>query len=91
VHTETGVIAGYSTMFVRQSPMADAGETLVLRAHREQGLGRWLKSELVGWAIRENPQVALVQAWNDENNTAVIALNRGLGFVESGAWSTFEF
>ena len=91
VHPETGVIAGYSTMFVRQSPMADAGETLVLSEHREHGLGTWLKSDLIAWAAGENPQVALVQAWNDETNTAVNALNRKLGFVTSGAWSTFEF
>ncbi|MBV1935702.1 GNAT family N-acetyltransferase [Streptomyces sp. BV286] len=82
-------IVGYSTLFVRDSPMADSGETLVLPQHRRRGLGTWLKAELLLRAARENSRLALVQVFNDTTNTAVVALNRKLGFEADSRWSTY--
>ncbi|TWP50384.1 GNAT family N-acetyltransferase [Lentzea tibetensis] len=90
VDEATGEIAGYCTMFVRDSPMADAGEVLVLPAHRRKGLAAQLKAELLSWVAGTEPQVLLVQAWNDETNSAVLALNRKLGFSSTGGWATYE-
>ncbi|POX42869.1 hypothetical protein C3486_03015 [Streptomyces sp. Ru73] len=89
VDAETGEVAGYATLFVRDSPMADAGETLVLGDRRRRGLGTWLKANLLARAARENDGLALVQAWNDVRNDAVVALNRRLGFRADSAWSTY--
>ncbi|PAZ16626.1 hypothetical protein CLM62_06690 [Streptomyces sp. SA15] len=82
-------IVAYSTLFVRDSPMADAGETLVLPQHRRRGLATWLKAELLLRAARENGRLALVQVFNDTANTAVVALNRKLGFEADSHWSTY--
>ncbi|MEU7023878.1 GNAT family N-acetyltransferase [Streptomyces sp. NPDC046203] len=82
-------VVAYSTLFVRDSPMADAGETFVLPGHRRQGLGSWLKAELLLAAARENPRLALVQVFDDTANTAVLALDRKLGFTVDSRWSTF--
>ncbi|NEC87976.1 GNAT family N-acetyltransferase [Streptomyces sp. SID12501] len=90
VDTATGEVAGYATLFVRDSPMADAGETLVLADRRRQGLGTWIKAGLIARAAVENPHLALVQAWNDVRNDAVLALNRRLGFVADSSWSTYS-
>ncbi|WP_169314208.1 GNAT family N-acetyltransferase [Streptomyces piniterrae] len=90
VDTDTGEVAGYATLFVRDSPMADAGETLVLAGRRRRGLGTWLKAGLLVRAADENPRLALVQAWNDVHNEAVVALNRRLGFQADSSWSTYS-
>ncbi len=86
----TGQVAGYATLFVRDSPMADAGETFVLADRRRRGLGTWLKAQLLARAARENEHLALVQAWNDVRNDAVVALNRRLGFAPDSSWSTYS-
>ncbi|WP_127359027.1 GNAT family N-acetyltransferase [Actinacidiphila soli] len=90
VADDSGEVAGYATLFVRDSPMADAGETLVLASRRRRGLGTWLKAGLLARAARENGDLALVQAWNDVRNDAVIALNRRLGFRADSSWSTYS-
>ncbi|WP_329239529.1 GNAT family N-acetyltransferase (plasmid) [Streptomyces sp. NBC_00111] len=90
VDTATGEVAGYATLFVRDSPMADAGETLVLTDRRRQGMGTWIKAGLIARTAVENPHLALVQAWNDVRNDAVLALNRRLGFVADSSWSTYS-
>jgi GNAT superfamily N-acetyltransferase len=86
-----GRMLGFSTLYVRNSPMADAGQTVVAPGSRRRGLGTLLKRELVAWAAGENPQVAVVQAWNAEDNDAIRALNRRIGFVTDQVWSTYRF
>jgi GNAT superfamily N-acetyltransferase len=84
-------VLGYTTLFVRDSPMADSGQTMVLAEHRRQGLGTLLKSRLVDWAASENPHLAVLQAWNEVGNDAVCALNKRLGFSADQRWSTYRF
>ncbi|MGI5377674.1 N-acetyltransferase family protein [Streptomyces sp. CA-251387] len=90
VADDSGEVAGYGTLFVRDSPMADAGETLVLADRRRRGLGTWLKADLLARAARENEGLMLVQAWNDVHNDAVVALNARLGFQADSSWSTYS-
>nr|WP_128647595.1 GNAT family N-acetyltransferase [Streptomyces californicus] len=84
-----GEVVGYATLFVRDSPMADAGETLVVAGRRRRGLGSWTKAALLSRAAAENPHLALVQAWNDVRDEASLALNRRLGFVGDSSWTTY--
>ncbi|BCJ47977.1 hypothetical protein GCM10010168_23360 [Actinoplanes ianthinogenes] len=86
-----GEVLGYSTLFVRDSPMADTGETMVLPECRRQGLGLLLKSELIGWTVADHPHLTVLQAWNDERNAAVVALNRRVGFTVDRRWLTHRF
>ncbi|MDF9816835.1 GNAT family N-acetyltransferase [Streptomyces sp. SPB162] len=90
VENGTGAVVAYSTLYVRDSPMADAGEVLVLPDHRRRGLGTLTKAFATAWAARENPRLALVQAWNETENAAIVALNGKLGFAADSSWSTYE-
>lgn len=87
---DTGEVCGYATLLVRDSPMADTGETLVLAGRRRRGLGTWLKADVLSRAARQNEHLALVQAFNDVHNTPIVALNRRLGFRADSSWSTYS-
>ncbi|MGW2256041.1 GNAT family N-acetyltransferase [Kitasatospora sp. NPDC001660] len=89
VAEDSGDLVGYSTLFVRDSPMADAGETLVLPGHQRRSLASWLKAELLLDVAAREPQLALVQVFNDIDNHAVVALNRRLGFTTDSTWATY--
>lgn len=82
-------VVGYSTLHVRASPMADAGETFVAPDLRRQSLATWLKADLLLTAARDNNHLAVVQAFNDTTDTAVLALNRKLGFTADSHWATY--
>ena len=84
-------VLGYSTLFVRDSPLADSGQTVVLPEYRKLGAATLLKTAVIGWARAENPHLAILQAWNDVDNAAVRALNRRLGFEADQRWSTYRF
>ncbi|WP_187399573.1 GNAT family N-acetyltransferase [Micromonospora sp. AP08] len=90
VDTAGAGLLGYSTLFVRDSPMADSGQTMVLPEHRRRGLGTVLKTSLIDWARSENQHLALLQAWNAADNEAIRALNRRLGFRADQQWSTYR-
>ncbi len=89
VPEDGGEVVGYSTLFVRDSPMADVGETLVLPAHRRRHLASWLKADLLLTAAGDHPRLALVQVFNDRSNDAVLALNRKLGFTADSTWDSY--
>ncbi|SDL64653.1 L-amino acid N-acyltransferase YncA [Lentzea albidocapillata subsp. violacea] len=91
VREADGEVAGYSTVFVRESPMADAGVTHVLAPHRRRRIGTVLKASLLHRISVEQPHVRLVQAWHDETSEPILRLSRDVGFVPSGSWSTYEF
>ncbi|MFI0411623.1 GNAT family N-acetyltransferase [Actinomadura sp. 3N508] len=83
-------VVAYGTLFVRDSPMADVGETVVLPHLRRRGIGLWLKAELLLTAAQENERLALVQVFNDTTNTAVLGLNAKLGFKTDSHWTTYS-
>ncbi|WP_089099028.1 GNAT family N-acetyltransferase [Streptomyces hyaluromycini] len=88
VRTDGDVVA-YSTLYVRASPMADTGETFVVPDLRRRSLATWVKADLLLTAARENAHLAVVQAFNETTNAAVIALNRRLGFKADSHWATY--
>ncbi len=54
--------------------------TGVLPVYRRRGLGKWLKAKMLE-AIREHlPQAGYVETGNAEQNEAMLAINRALGF-----------
>ena len=59
---------------------AGTDDTAVVAAHRRRGLGRWVKVESLLRLQEDRPDVTLVTTANAEENHAMLALNRALGF-----------
>ncbi len=81
-HQGSGRLVGYTELaFSDEEPsLGYQGDTAVDPAHRERGLGRWLKAALLERAIEERPALRVVDTYNAGSNDAMIAINRELGF-----------
>lgn len=63
--------------------------TVVLRAARGRGLGRWLKAAMLERVLRERPEARLVRTDNASLNAPMQAINDALGFrvaLEETVW-----
>jgi len=54
--------------------------TGVLPAYRRRGLGKWLKAEMLMAVQGRLPQAGYLETGNAEQNEAMLAINRALGF-----------
>jgi GNAT superfamily N-acetyltransferase len=81
-HDATGRFAGFTEMgFWPWEPQRAAqGDTGVDPAHRNLGLGRWLKAAMLQRLLRERPDVRHVDTGNAGSNRPMLAINVALGF-----------
>lgn len=82
VHRPTGSFAGYTIMdfqslYPRQALQWDTG---VDPAHRDRGLGRWLKAAMIRHAHDVFPAVEFVDTENAGSNQAMLNINLAMGF-----------
>ena len=82
VEDATGALAGFTQLsFPRFRPtVARQNDTGVEPAHRERGLGRWLKAAMLLRVLEEKPEVEQVETWNAGSNAPMLAINHALGF-----------
>jgi GNAT superfamily N-acetyltransferase len=85
-HRTTGRLVGYTDLTVRPATphLALQADTLVLREHRGHGLGQAMKVAEIAALTHELPQVTTLRTWNAQTNTHMLAVNKALGFYESG-------
>jgi len=67
--------------------IASTEDTAVLPGHRGRGLATWIKAESLALLRRVRPDVTRVVTTNDTANTAMLKINRRLGFVSVGTWT----
>jgi GNAT superfamily N-acetyltransferase len=91
-HDETGELAGYSELIFtpRRRWLGEQGDTAVDPAHRERGLGRWLKAANILRLLDEKPDVRAVETWNDGSNAAMLSINEAMGFRQTSMWRDAE-
>src|SRR5206468_1123827 len=65
---------------------ADQGDTATEPAHRNKGLGRWIKAYNLLWMLREHPEVEEVDTWNADANEPMLNINRAMGFRCVRTW-----
>jgi mycothiol synthase len=82
VHKPTGEFAGYSDVFVQQHHREQAfqHDTGVDPNHRNKGLGRWLKAEMIKRIARDYPEVTRIDTWNAGSNAPMLGINDEMGF-----------
>lgn len=82
VHEPTGVIAGYTelTLPALWPTRGYQGDTGVDLAHRNKGLGRWLKAAMLLRVLDERPAVKRITTHNAGSNEPMLNINHALGF-----------
>ena len=85
-----GSVVAFTELRLSTAPGAKAGteDTAVLAQHRRRGLGRWVKVESLRRLQHDRPDVGLVTTTNAEENVAMLALNRSLGFEPVTAYTS---
>ena len=78
----TGELAGYTSLFFpKHRPwQAQQGDTGVDPAHRDKGLGRWLKAANLLRLLDERPEAQVVDTDNADSNEPMLSINVALGF-----------
>ena len=77
-----GSPAGYTSVStnLNKPRFANQGDTVVLRAHRERGIGRWLKADMWLRLRSEAPFVDAIDTGNAQSNDPMLAINVAMGF-----------
>lgn len=82
VHKPTGDFAGY-TQIKTQDLQPEVGwqwDTGVDPAHRNKGLGRWLKADMIERIVAEYPLLEKVDTYNADSNEPMLNINIEMGF-----------
>lgn len=84
----TGALVGFTELgFSPFRPwLATQGDTGVLPAYRNLGLGRWLKATNALRLLHEPAEVTHVETWNADANRPMLAINEAMGFREASRW-----
>ncbi len=91
VKTSTGELAGFTAVRIpdAEPALSKQGDTVTIDAHRNQGIGRWLKASMWQWLRSERPEVEYIDTGNAESNRAMLAINEAMGFrdvLHHGIW-----
>ena len=91
IETATGDLAGYTSMRIPEAEpaLSQQGDTVTVAAHRNQGIGRWLKADMWSWLRDTRPEVEFLNTGNAESNRAMLAINEAMGFrdiLHHGVW-----
>lgn len=80
--TAAGEVAACTEVQVGAGPgaIARTNDTSVGAAHRRRGLARWIKAQSLAGLMADRPDVTKVETRNDAANTAILAVNRSVGF-----------
>ncbi|KEF34086.1 acetyltransferase [Deinococcus sp. RL] len=86
--TRTGELVGYTETFWHptRAALVYQGATAVRPGARGQGLGQWLKAQMLRHVLAECPGARWVRTNNAEENAAMLRINVALGFRP---WASF--
>ncbi len=82
IHEPTGEFVGSTSVQTDRLHPAQAWqwETVVHPAHRNKGLGRWLKGQMLLDVKATHPQVERIDTWNAGSNEPMLNINIAMGF-----------
>lgn len=88
----TGELAGFTELFFSadHDDIAWQGWTAVDPAHRNLGLGRWLKGAMALKLVEARPEVRHVDTWNAFSNGPMLNINIAMGFELVRGYSDWQ-
>ena len=91
-HRSTGEIGGHTVVSLNrlQPTFGWQGDTAVSRAHRGHRLGLLLKIEMMRWLAGEEPQIEVIETWNQADNRHMIDVNEAIGYRLNRVFAMFE-
>ena len=91
-HRTTGEVGGH-TVVVTQPLRRQFGiqaDTAVARQHRGHRLGLLIKIDMMRWLAEAEPQLKVIETWNNVDNTFMINVNEALGYRLSRIFNMYE-
>jgi GNAT superfamily N-acetyltransferase len=70
--------------------LAEQGDTGVEPAHRNLGLGRWIKATNALRLLEDRPSTQVVETWNAGLNAPMLAINEAMGFRLAAEWQEWR-
>jgi len=91
-HRETGEVGGHTVMVVNplRPTFGGQGDTAVSRQHRGHRLGLLLKIDMMHWLADAEPQLEVIETWNNADNIFMISVNESIGYRLSRVFNMYE-
>jgi GNAT superfamily N-acetyltransferase len=91
-HRATGEIGGHTQVVIspHRQHIGFQADTAVSRAHRGHRLGLLLKIDMMRWLTEAEPQLEVLETWNNADNRFMIGVNELLGYRLSNTFATYE-
>ena len=88
IHDPDSTVAGLTEVVVpAQHPeRADQYDTIVVRAHRGNGIDRAIKARMLFELRAAEPDLREVQTWNAQHNESMLKVNAELGYQADRDW-----
>ena len=91
-HCPSGRVVGYTELggSSHRPWLAVQGDTGVQPAHRNLGLGRWIKATDALRLLKERPDTQVVETWNGGVNASMLNINEAMGFRPVAEWQEWR-
>jgi GNAT superfamily N-acetyltransferase len=91
-HRETGEIGGHTNVVIspHRRNLGFQADTAVARSHRGHRLGLLVKIDMMRWLAETEPQLEVVETWNNADNRFMINVNEAIGYRLSQVYATYE-
>jgi GNAT superfamily N-acetyltransferase len=91
-HRDSGEVGGHTIVATHplQPEVGGQGDTAVARHHRGHRLGLLLKIDMMHWLAEVEPQLKIIETWNNVDNTFMINVNEALGYRLSRTFNMYE-
>jgi len=91
-HRTTGEVGGHTIVMTHplRPEVGGQADTAVARHHRGHRLGLLLKIDMMHWLADVEPQLKIIETWNNVDNTFMINVNEALGYRLSRIFNMYE-
>lgn len=91
-HDPSGALVGFTEVGVNRfrRHLAEQGDTAVDPAHRNRGIGRWLKAAMALRLLDRYPDLRSITTFNAESNDPMLTINVAMGFRPYRAYVAYQ-